>query len=160
MNIRTATINDLEEITKMESCCFNQAEAAPKETFLQRLTKFSDHFWLLEDEQSICSCINGLVTNKADLDDEMYSDAALHDENGEWQMLFGVLTFPDMQRKGYASELMRYVIDECRRQGRKGIVLTCKRELVSFYSKFGFMDEGISESVHGSAQWYQMRLRL
>ena len=26
------------------------------------------------------------------------------------------------------------------------------------YEKFGFMNEGISESVHGGAVWYQMRL--
>ena len=37
-------------------------------------------------------------------------------------------------------------------------VLTCKDKLVHYYEKFGFQNEGVSESVHGGAMWYQMRL--
>ena len=73
-------------------------------------------------------------------------------------MLFGVATLPEYQHKGYASKLMEYVIDETRKQKRCGIVLTCKEELIPFYEKFGYVSEGISDSVHGNAVWYQMRL--
>ena len=45
-------------------------------------------------------------------------------------------------------------------EGRKGLVLTCKKNLISFYEKFGFQNEGISSSEHGGVQWYQMRLIL
>ena len=53
---------------------------------------------------------------------------------------------------------MYYVIAEARRQGRKGLVLTCKDRLVHYYAKFGFVSEGISGSTHGDVTWYQMRL--
>lgn len=33
-------------------------------------------------------------------------------------------------------------------------------KLITYYSKFGFVNEGISESVHGNVTWYQMRLTL
>ena len=33
-------------------------------------------------------------------------------------------------------------------------------KLIPYYSKFGFVNEGISESVHGNVTWYQMRLTL
>ena len=55
-------------------------------------------------------------------------------------------------------QLMWYVIDEISKQKRRGIVLTCKEKLIPFYEKFGYVSEGISDSVHGDAVWYQMRL--
>lgn len=36
--------------------------------------------------------------------------------------------------------------------------MTCKEKLIPFYEQFGFINEGISESVHGNVVWYQMRL--
>ena len=60
---------------------------------------------------------------------------------------------------GYAGELLRRAIDDARKQGRKGLVLTCKERLIHYYAKFGFVDEGVSEkSTHGNVVWHQMRL--
>ena len=39
-----------------------------------------------------------------------------------------------------------------------GLVLTCKKELVEFYEQFGYVNEGLSKSVHGGVSWYDMRL--
>ncbi len=51
-------------------------------------------------------------------------------------------------------------IADAKSHGRSGLVLTCKDKLINYYSKFGFVNEGISESVHGNVTWYQMRLTL
>ena len=89
----------------------------------------------------------------------MYAKAEMHNENGAWQMIFGVNTLPDYRRNGYAGELIRRAIHDAKQQGRKGLVLTCKEKLVSYYAKFGFLDEGVSEkSTHGNVEWHQMRL--
>ena len=107
----------------------------------------------------LVSFVDGFVTDQEDLEDEMYERASMHDENGAWQMIFGVNTIPDCRRKGYAGLLIQRAIDDARKQGRKGLVLTCKPKLVSYYGRFGFVDEGVSEkSVHGNAVWHQMRL--
>lgn len=66
--------------------------------------------------------------------------------------------FPAYRRRGCAAMLLEHVIAEARRQGRKGLVLTCKDRLVHYYAKFGFVSEGISGSTHGDVTWYQMRL--
>lgn len=108
----------------------------------------------------IIGFVNGMVTNRPDLCDEMYENASMHDENGAWQMIFGVNTLPAYRRRGYAELILRRVIDDARTQGRKGIVLTCKDRLVHYYAKFGFVNEGVSESVHGNVVWYQMRLKF
>ena len=91
--------------------------------------------------------------------DVMYEDATLHNENGAWQMIFGVNTIPAYRKQGYAGELIGRAIEDARLQGRKGLVLTCKEMLVPYYAKFGFVDEGVSDkSTHGNVVWHQMRL--
>ena len=159
MIIRTANMEDLDAVASVEALCFPPAEAATKEAFAQRLQYYADHFWLMFEGNRLVSFVDGFVTDQEDLEDDMYERASMHDENGAWQMIFGVNTIPDCRRKGYAGLLIQRAIDDARKQGRKGLVLTCKPKLVSYYGRFGFVDEGVSEkSVHGNAVWHQMRL--
>ncbi len=158
MRIRLATMEDLTAIAKVEAICFPQAEAATKETFRKRLEVFPNHFWLLEDKGQIISIVNGMVTDLEMLQDRMFEDASMHNENGAWQMIFGAETVPKYRRQGCMEQLLKHVIKEVRSQGRKGLVLTCKEELVHYYEKFGFVNEGKSESTHGGAIWFDMRL--
>lgn len=158
MKIRTATMDDLDRITEVEHICFPEAEAATRESFERRLTCYPDHFWLLEDQGTLVGFINGMVTDLPHLTDEMYEDASMHDENGGWQMIFGVDTIPSYRGRECAGRLIRRLIEESEKQGRKGVVLTCKEALVRYYAKFGFVDEGISDSEHGGAMWHEMRL--
>ena len=158
MTIRTATIEDLEAVSAMEAECFPPAEAATKEEFEKRLTHYGKHFWLMFDGDKLIAFVDGFVTDEADLTDEMYEKAEMHDENGAWQMIFGVNTIPAYRKRGYAGELIKRAIADAREQGRKGLVLTCKDRLIPYYAKFGFVNEGVSESVHGNVVWNQMRL--
>lgn len=158
MIIRTANINDLNLIAKVEVECFPVAEAATIKTFEDRLTYYPNHFWILEDDKTLVGFVNGMVTNEADLSDEMYEDASIHDENGKWQMIFGVNVIPSYRRQGCAEKILHKVISDAREQKRQGLVLTCKENLVHYYAKFGFEDEGISQSKHGGVVWHKMRL--
>ena len=158
MLIRTAAIDDLNAIAEVEALCFPSAEAASSEDFRKRLEAYPEHFVLLFIEDRLVSFVDGMVTDAPDLEDIMYEDASLHDPEGKWQMIFGVNTIPSCRRKGYAGMLIRKLIDTAREQGREGLVLTCKEELISYYSKFGFVNEGLSSSSHGGVIWYQMRL--
>ena len=159
MNIRYATMADLDDIASVESECFPVLEAATKEEFEQRIKYFGNHFWLMFDEGKLIAFVDGFVTDEADLTDEMYENASMHNENGAWQMIFGVNTRPEYRRCGYAKELIKKAILDAREQNRKGLVLTCKESLVPYYSKFGFVDEGITDkSTHGNVLWHQMRL--
>lgn len=158
MELRTATIYDLDAIAALEAACFPAAEAATKDSFRARLEVFADHFWLLWDGDKLVSMVNGMVTDEPDLTDEMYHDAAIHAPKGKWQMIFGVDTLPEYRRRGCAEQVLNRAISDAQKQGRAGLVLTCKDALVHYYSKFGFQNEGLSASDHGGAVWYQMRL--
>lgn len=159
MNIRTAKMSDLNEIARVEAECFPAAEAATREEFAERIQAYGNHFWLMFEEEKLISFVDGFVTDETDLTDEMYERAEMHNENGAWQMIFGVNTLPSYRRHGYAGQLIRRAIEDARHQGRKGLVLTCKQRLISYYARFGFVDEGVSEkSTHGNVVWHQMRL--
>ena len=159
MEIRTASLQDLEDIAAVEAACFPVAEAATKSEFAERIQHYGDYFFLLYDKQKLIAFVDGFVTDKPDLTDEMYERAEMHDENGAWQMIFGVNTLPAYRQHGYAGELIQEAIADAKKQGRKGLVLTCKDRLVHYYAKFGFVDEGVTDkSTHGNVAWHQMRL--
>ena len=159
MHIRTASMADLAAVAAVEGACFPAAEAATEKDFAARLAVYPNHFWLLEeDDGTLVSFVNGLVTDEPLLRDEMYADASLHNEHGVWQMIFGVNTLPQYRRRGLAGQVLERVIADARAQGRKGCVLTCKDKLIHYYEKFGFQNEGVSASTHGGVVWYDMRL--
>lgn len=155
---RYAQPEDVDKITELEQACFPAAEAATHQSIADRVQAYPRHFFLLCDGDRVISFVNGLVTDIPDLTDEMYERADMNKEDGAWQMIFGVDTHPDYRKQGLAARVLEKFIDAAQKEGRKGVVLTCKDRLVHYYAKFGFVDEGISESTHGDVMWHQMRL--
>ncbi|WP_241218815.1 GNAT family N-acetyltransferase [Bifidobacterium dolichotidis] len=168
-------MDDLDALATMETACFPPLEAADTEVLAGRIECYPDHFWLMintddddidatfpaqVEEGTLMSFINGPATNQTDLTDEMFTDPNVHEEEGEWQFLLGVDTAPIYQNHGCAAYLLRRVILDSAISGRKGLVLTCRERLKSYYEQFGFFDEGLSTSCHGNGAWYQMRLVL
>lgn len=152
-------MEDVAAIAAVEAECFPPAEAATEKEFTERVRYYGNHFWLMFEQEKLIAFVDGFVTDEQDLMDEMYENAAMHNESGAWQMIFGVNTLPDYRKHGYAGELIRRAIEDAKQQGRKGLVLTCKEKLLSYYAKFGFFDEGVSgKSTHGNVVWHQMRL--
>lgn len=159
MDIRYATIEDIKAITAVETECFPPAEAATEKEFIERVRYYGNHFWLMFEQEKLIAFVDGFVTDEPDLTDGMYENASMHNENGVWQMIFGVNTLPTYRKYGYAGKLIRRAIEDAKQQERKGLVLTCKDKLVPYYAKFGFQDEGVTDkSTHGNVVWHQMRL--
>lgn len=50
-------------------------------------------------------------------------------------MIFGLNTLPSYRRLGLAGRLIEAMKEDAKKQGRKGIVLTCKEELIHYYAK-------------------------
>ena len=142
MKITYAEEKDIAAIAAVEAACFPPAEAATEQEFVERIKYYGNHFWLLYDADKLIAFVDGFVTDEPDLTDAMYENACMHNENGAWQMIFGVNTLPEYRKRGYAGELIRRAIADARQQGRNGLVLTCKDRLLAYYAKFGFVDEG------------------
>ena len=118
MKIRTATPADLEAVAAIEAACFPPAEAAGRASLAGRLDVYPGHFWLLEEGDQIVGFVNGMCTDAPDLADAMYDDPTLHQEDGAWQMIFGVDTLPAYRRQGCAARLLEHVLAQARASGQ------------------------------------------
>ena len=158
MQIRNATLQDLDAVAALEAACFPPAEAATRWSLEERLKVFGQHFLLLTQGEELIGFINGMVTDLPDLEDRMYEQADLHNEQGAWQMIFGLDVREEDRCRGYGARLVQAMTEHARSQGRRGLVLTCKEYRLAYYAKLGFADEGFCGSVHGGVRWHQMRL--
>ena len=158
MKIRLAAKEDLNEIIKIESICFPEAEAAKESDFQKRFDAFKENFIIAEDNGKIIGFINGCTTDLPELPDELYHNVQLHKNHGDYQTIFGLDVLPDYRRIGVATQLMNYFIELSKERGQKGMVLTCKNHLIHYYEKFGFKHQGVSASEHGGAAWNDMVL--
>jgi ribosomal protein S18 acetylase RimI-like enzyme len=157
MNIRNATLNDLASIYEIETACFPTNQAASLKTLSDRLHIFPHHFWLIGDNAKVTGFINGMVTDNDTVQDQMFKNANLPTENGIWQSVFGLAVLPAYQNNGYAGKLINHLINVSKQHNRKGIILTCEKHLISYYHKFGFVNIGLSASVHGGDVFFDMK---
>ena len=160
ITIRAAKLQDAQMLSRIEEVCFPGEEAAGLASFEARLKSFGNCFLIAEMDGKIIGFINGMVTDREAIVDEMFEDASLHKENGIWQSVFGLDVLQEYRCRGVAAELMRAFIAKAQEEGRKGCILTCKERLIPYYSKFGYVNKGISESQHGGAVWYDMLLEF
>ena len=160
MIIRNASMQDLDIVTHVEAVCFPEAEAASKKTMKDRLSVYPEYFWIIQDGETVIGFIDGPVVNQPAIIDEMFANTSMHDKNGLYQSVFGLSVLPEYRKQGYASKLMEALIEDARKAGRKGCILTCKERLISYYEKFGYRNQGVSKSEHGGAVWYDMLLEF
>ena len=160
--IRFVRPEDLEALTQVEAACFPAAEAAGRESLLARIEAFPDSFLVAEraGDGEIIGFINGAVTDERTIADEMFENTGLHNPNGAYQSIFGLDVIESYRRRGVAADLMNRLIETARERGKKGLILTCKDRLIHYYEKFGYVNMGISQSVHGGAVWYDMILEF
>lgn len=158
MIIRHATIEDVPELAEIEGASYPVSEAATADRIQQRVEVYPDNFWLFEEDSVVKGFICGLVSDEEVLIDEMYADTSFHKPDGKWLLLFSVVTNPKFRHQKVASKIMEKVLEDTKKRGKIGVILTCKEKLKGFYSRFGFVEEGESVSTHGGAKWYQMRL--
>lgn len=158
---RTIHRNEAEETIRIEAICFPPNEACKREHMVPRIEAASDVFWVAVDKETghVAGFINGIATNETSFRDEFFTDASLHDPQGENLMICGLDVLPEYRNHGLARELVQsYAERETNR--RKRLVLTCLENLVPMYQKFGFYDLGISASQWGGEEWHEMEMKL
>lgn len=160
INMRQGCFEDAKCLADIEAICFPESEAAGLVSFEARLKSFGNCFLIAEKDGEVIGFINGMVTNQETIEDVMFENALLHQKDGAWQSVFGLDVLPEYRCKGIAATLMQAFIEKAREEGRKGCILTCKERLIPYYSKFGYVNKGVSESQHGGAVWYDMILKF
>ena len=120
MNIRTATLQDIDQIAAVEKECFPAAEAATKEEFEQRLSHYADHFWLMFEDDKLIAFVDGMVTDQEDLTDEMYENACIH-ASGGWSMADDIWCqySPGISKPRLCRRTFKKSDRRCKRPGKK-----------------------------------------
>ena len=159
--IRKAVASDVKKAALVEAEAFPPQEAASLASLTERQKTFPDSFFVaVTEEGEVVGLINGSMTDEKTIRDEMFEDSSLHNPQGAYQAVFGLAVDVSCRHMGVASQLMRRLIEEAEKAGKKGLTLTCKESLIPFYEKFGYKNMGVSASVHGGAQWYDMILEF
>lgn len=158
INIRNAKIGDLHSIINIENQCFLPSEAASSENITKRINEFPEGFLVAESNQEIVGILNCGCVIEEDISKEELKSLIGHDPNGHYMVVFGLAVSPNHRKKGIAYALL----DELRSRfnNKKGVLLLCKEELIPYYEKYGFINQGKSKSSHGGFSWFQMKYSL
>ena len=159
-NFRIAQLSDLDRVTEIEYISFPAEQAATRAAFEQRIKTFPSHFILLEHEGTPIGFVNGAVLDARYIEDEMYERTDSHNERGAYQSVYGLDVLPEYRGRGLAHKLMAQLIDQAKKEGRRGVTLTCLDEKIGFYETMGFKNEGVSDSSHGGVVWNNMILEF
>lgn len=154
--------DEIEQAAEIERICFPPNEACSYEHMEERILRAPDLFLVAVDKATgkLAGFLNGLATDQLNLTDDFFTDAKLHDPNGENIMILGLDVLPEYRGQGLARELMNQYFRRERERGRRRIILTCVEEKVKMYEKFGFTDLGIGESNWGGEKWYEMSIEI
>lgn len=159
MVIRTVTPADLDGVCAVENAGFPPAEGATREAFRYRIEAFPQWFLVAEEEGTVVGLLNGPATDAQFICDRLYEPGGAG-ENGTTLAILGLAVLPDRRRQGIAAQLMHAYLDRARQGGMERVVLTCKENLIPFYEQFGFVNRGVSQSVHGGVVWYDMEYTI
>ena len=161
ISLRNVQPSDLEQLTLIENEGFSIEEAATKAAFIERIQLIPDTFIVAEKEGAILGYINGPIIDQPYITDNLFEKIKENPKRGGYQSILGLAVAKRARKQGIAKGLIEKIEELSKVNERKGITLTCKQELVSFYEKYGFVNHGISESQHGGVTWYNMvKLKL
>ncbi len=160
LTIRNVKKADLAELTEIEQLCFTKEEAATREAFEERIKLIPDSFWVAEIDGVTAGLVNGPVIKTAYITDDLFTNIKGNPAFGGNQSILGLAVHPRFQNRGIASALLSKLEKEARAKNRETITLTCKENLISFYEKWGYSNQGVSSSAHGGTVWYNLVKRL
>lgn len=152
--------DEIGQAANMERICFPPNEACSYENMADRIRKAPDLFLVAVDKETgkLAGFLNGLATDRISLTDDFFTNAEVHDPEGRNIMLLGLDVLPEHRGQGLARELMYEYLRREKEKGRVRVILTCAKEKVKMYKKFGFHDEGLGESDWGGEKWHEMSI--
>ena len=156
LEIRNAKSEDLGRLVVLENLCFEKEEAATEEAFKKRIEAIPDSFFVAEKDGVIVGMINGPVIDSAYITDDLFREIKENPETGGHQSVLGLAVSSDCRNHGIASVLLAHLEKEARVKHRQTITLTCKENYIGYYEKHGFINRGISNSIHGGFTWHDL----
>lgn len=155
---RTIRQDEADQAFAIEQICFPPHEACSEKSMKERIGKAPELFLVAVDKETgeIAGFLNGVATHEDAFRDEFFTDADLHNPNGQHVMLLGLDVLPEYRGQGLAREIMHEYLRRERAQNRQSLILTCLDNKVAMYEKMGYRDNGIANSTWGGEEWHEM----
>lgn len=157
-DFRNIRPDEADQAVLIEQICFPPNEACSEKNMKDRIARAPELFLVAVDKATgkIAGFLNGLATDEEVFRDEFFTDASLYDPAGKNIMLLGLDVLPEYRMQGLAREIVRQYKLREREKCRHMLLLTCLKEKVQMYEKFGFVDKGIANSMWGGEEWHEM----
>ena len=154
--------DEIEQAIALEQACFPPNEAAIPQVMRKRLKRAINCCLVAVDQETgkLAGMINGIGTNRDAFSDDFFKDPALHEPDGKNIIIAGVAVLPDFRMQGLARAMMAHYVCMAEETGRSEVILTCLKEKVPMYARFGYTDLGEADSAWGGEAWHEMRIRI
>lgn len=152
---------DLSRIMQIENAGFTPEEAASETAMRERIALINDSFIVARDsENQVIGYVVGPIVNARYIHDDLFTQSKPNPSAGGFCAILSLAVAPEYQGKGIAGALLQELIRQCKASQRDGITLTCLANLIPFYEKNGFKNEGVSASEHAGETWYNLVMEL
>ncbi|AMY05900.1 N-acetyltransferase [Staphylococcus condimenti] len=153
---RLVNESDLSEILEIENEGFTPKEAATEKALIDRIQNIKDTFIVAESNGEIAGYVNGPVIENMYITDDLFETIEPNPSTGGYIAILGLVVAKDYRNQGLAGQLLKQLESTAKDNQREGITLTCKADLIPFYEKYGYTNDGISASEHGGVQWFNL----
>lgn len=156
LTFQPAEPNQLDAIMAIENQGFTPDEAATRTSMAERINRISDTFIVAVQNQRVLGYIVGPASDERYLSDSLYEHLDANKPTDRYQTVLSLAVAKDARGQGLGSKLLAELARVAHAQHRKAITLTCLSKLVPFYERNGYVNEGVSASVHAGETWYNM----
>lgn len=153
-------MDDFDRLMEIEKLSFTSEQAATEVAFVNRIRMIPDTFFVAVEDEEVVGFVNGPVMEKEYITDDLFSETKENPKSGGVQSILGIAVYPTHRKKGIASSLLEHLEKSAASKNRTAVTLTCLQDLITFYEKHYYHNEGISQSEHGGDVWYNMTKQL
>lgn len=156
MQIRYARLEDLEEVHTIEQANFSPEEQIAKKVLAFYLEHENKTCLVMEDAGKIAGYILTLPTEHETVTDDLFERLELKGGCLSHLAIVSLSVAETYKGQGVGTLLLAAIKELAVQGSYKGISLTCKDYLLSYYGLYQFEDLGISTSQFGGKIWYDM----
>lgn len=153
---------DLPTIMQIERKGFSSQEAASIQAMAERISLIPDTFLGAYLSGKLVGYIVGPAISQRYLSDDLFNHVIKNPAAAlaPYQSVLSLAVDPAFRGQKIGSQLLKVLAQQAKIQQRQGIILTCLPQLVPFYQRNHYVDEGLSASQHAGEQWHNMFLPL
>lgn len=159
VNIRNATLSDLDTLTQLERGSYPPDEAASRQVLQLRIESAPECTIVGELGSKVIGFVCGTRSTDTTLTARSMKE---HVDDGVSLCIHSVVVDASLRRQGHALRLLRAYEAHARtlQPSPQRLLLIAKANLVSLYEKASYQNLGSSLVTHGTDPWFELGIEL